>query len=112
MFVGFAVVPLSQTMLLNSEAVSFSCASTPDFQAFEIFWSLNGQLVDLEEIPPGIQTMNSIDENTGALSSMLIVPTTLIYDNARVVCNVVSEGETSVSDPAILNLLCKHKTLF
>ena len=108
--VGFAVVPLSQTVLLNSETVSFSCASTPDFQALEIFWSINGQAVDLEQTPSGIQTMNSIDENTGALSSTLIVPTTSVYDNARVVCNLVSEGETSVSDPAVLNLLCKYKT--
>ena len=69
-----------------------------------------GKQVDNEQMPSGIQTTNNIDENTGALSSTLIVPTTLVYDNARVVCNLVSEGETSVSDPAVLILLCKYKT--
>lgn len=56
----------------------------------------------------GVQTVNRIDENTGALSSMLVVPTTIVYDNARIVCNLLSEGGTSVSDPAILKLLCKY----
>ena len=105
----FAEVPLSQTELLNSGPISFSCVSTPNFQAFNILWSINGQPVDLEQTPSGVQTMSRIDENTGALTSMLVVPTTLAYDSARVVCNLVSEGGTSVSDPAVLKLLCKYK---
>ncbi len=94
-------------MLLNSDPVSFSCGNTLDFQAFEILWSINGQPVDLEQAPTGVQTMSRIDEDTGALSSMLVVPTTFVYDNARIVCSLVSEGETSVSDQAVLKLLCK-----
>lgn len=105
---GFAEVPLSHTALLNSESRSFSCASTTDFQAFEIVWSINGQPVNLEQAPMGVQTMNRIDENTGALLSMLVVPTTIVYDNARIVCNLLSEGGTSVSDSAVLKLLCKY----
>ena len=106
---GLSEVPLSQTVLLNSAAVSFTCVSTPDFQTFEIFWSINGQAVDVEQTLPGIQTISAIDENTGALSSTILVPTILIYDDARVVCTSVSEGETSVSDTALLKLQCKYE---
>ena len=110
--VGFSEVPLAQTVLLNSVAVSFTCVSTPDFQAFEILWSINGQAVEFEQTPPIVQIRNVIDENTGALSSTLIVPTMLMYDNACMVCTLVSEGETSMSDPALLKLQCKYKSMY
>ena len=110
--VGFSEGPLSQTVLLNSVAVSFTCVSTPEFQAFEILWSINGQAVEFEQTPPIVQIRNVIDENTGALSSTLLVPTMLMYDNARVVCTLVSEGETSVSDPALLKFQCKYKSMY
>ena len=105
---GFSVFPLSTVTLLNSEAVTFTCASSLDYQAFDIEWSLNGQSINLEIIPPGVNVMNRFNEMTGALSSTLRVPSTLMYDNAHVRCTLISEEGMSLSDPALLSLQCKH----
>lgn len=108
-FIGFNEVPVSTTALLNSEVVSFTCASAPQFQAFNIVWLINGQPLYFEIMPPGVTVRNEIEE-TGSMSSALTLPTSLLYDNALVVCTLISEGGTAVSDPALLVLQCKHSS--
>lgn len=49
-----------------------------------------------------------MDEESGARTSALTLPTTLIYSDALVVCRFTSETTTATSDPASLTLECKH----
>lgn len=52
--------------------------------------------------------MVNINEENGARSSTLTLPTTLVYSDALVVCRFTSEATTATSDPASLTLECKH----
>ena len=96
---------MSVIALLNSEAVLFTCASSPQFQAFNNEWLINGQVINT--IIPGVRVSN-INEESGARSSALTLPTTLMYSDALVVCRFTSEATTATSDPASLTLECKY----
>ena len=97
---------MSRTALLNSGVVSFVCSNSLNYQAFAISWLINGQQVNSELFPPGV-SVTAMTGMNGGLSSSLTILTSLDFNNADIVCILLSEI-TSVSDPAVLTLQCKY----
>ena len=103
--IGLSEVPMSLPALLNAEPVTFTCASRAQLQIFAIQWLINGEPLDIETRPPGVSVMNKL-EDAGVVSSVLTVPTSMIFNGARIVCGGLSEGPTFFSDPALFTLQC------
>ena len=93
------MVPMSVSAVLNAENISFTCSAKVSYSVYGIEWTVVLNQGTSEEV-----TIKS-----GQEKSTLSLPPTRKYNNANIMCKLISDSDmpSSESDPANLSLQCK-----